>query len=408
MSKKMSSTLCKYKRRLTNAPATRNETLSTTTTSPELSTPTSPITADLYTALDGRSTHPKTIAIVKQHLYYQQQAAAASGSPTAKPKKFRHRRIASGSGTHNYLAASSSPGAFTTSGSSPKSSPVRDRRYQSEPEVARPAVHMVDTQTQTDQQAMMDMSETDASPSPFVASRELAMCLRDSGRGRSIEDLNAATSTAAESKRHSQRRSKRHSHQASVEVMSPVVATTTTPSTADDDEDDDVRLVASPNGNSEELTYLDACSGSDRDPLDAEDVMNSNERLDTRTPVDDDHLERLGRRVSEFFTENRHSIQSVASGSDNGNIGGVVEATTTTSADAADVDLVDAMSFVDGVVSKTAGAGGKVRRGFVSVSGDGGEVTVCRMSDDMCGNDSWTDEEGEDPDNLYLGLRRKR
>lgn len=38
MSKKMSSTLCKYKRRLTNAPANRNEA-NNTITSPELSTP---------------------------------------------------------------------------------------------------------------------------------------------------------------------------------------------------------------------------------------------------------------------------------------------------------------------------------------------------------------------------------
>lgn len=349
--------------------------------------------------MDGRSPHPKTIAVVKQHLEYQQQSSSAH--PVAvqpKPKKLRHRRIASGSGTHSYLLANSGVAAAVAgavgASTSQRSSPMRDRRYQSEPEVARTVVHMVNTETQTDRTSMhMDMSETDASPSPFVASRELAMCLRDSGRGRSIEDLNAATAGDAAlpvtvGKYQPQPQHAQQQRRSSTAAHPPTA-------------------VGSPNGNhSDELTYQDACSdGSDRDPLDAEDVMNSNERLDTRTPVDDDNLERLGRRVSAFFTENRHSIQSAAS-SDNGNNGPTAGETGANDAVAAALQT----SFVDGV----AATGAKVRRGFVSVSGDGSEVTVLRCgdasreSDDMCGNDSWTDEEGEDPDNQYLGLRRKR
>lgn len=354
----------------------------------------------MYTTLDGRSPQPKTIAIVKQHLYYQQQhqhqlqstSAQQQQQPQSRPKKLRHRRIASGSGTHNYLVAGAGSGSTSTTAAFNAASPVRDRHYQSEPEVTR-TVRMVDTETQTDQTTMhMDMSETDGSPSPFVASRELAMCLRDSGRGRSIEDLNVAVDAAPFVRRTSTASRPHSSHRQAATQQQQYGS---------------AAPVGSPNGNSDELTYQDACSGSDREAgFDAtDDRANSNERLDadTRTPehvhVDDDHLERLGRRVSEFFTENRHSIQSAAS-SDNGN-------TPAVGADGA-ADAAAQASFVDGVCGTSAATAAKVRRGFVSVSGDGSEVTVLRPTDDLCGNDSWTDEEGEDPDNQYLGLRRKR
>lgn len=353
--------------------------------------------------MDGRSPQPKTIAIVKQHLYYQQQQQhLQQQSPSAqqqqsRPKKLRHRRIASGSGTHNYLVTGSGAGAGGVSLNA--SSPVRDRRCQSEPDDER-TVRMVDTETQTDQTMHMDMSETDGSPSPFVASRELAMCLRDSGRGRSIEDLNAATAV--------------------VDTAPPPVRRASTASRSQPAQYNCAAApVGSPNGNSDELTYQDACSGSDREPFDAaDDRANSNERLeDTRTPDhdehvvidddDDDHLERLGRRVSEFFTENRHSIQSAAS-SDNGNAPAATDISAAAAAAAAAADAAAQASFVDGVCGTSAATATKVRRGFVSVTGDGSEVTVLRPTDDLCANDSWTDEEGEDPDNQYLGLRRKR
>lgn len=300
---------------------------------------------------------------------------------------------------------------------------------------------MVDTETQTDQSSAMhmDMSETDASPSPFVASRELAMCLRDSGRGRSIEDLNAATTgnsviqkasaavaaipvytSSSSTRRRSSCAALRHASQTLPNVDIAKIMTASNGS-MESPQHLYADAIGSPNGNSDELTYQDASSGSDRDPLDVEDVMNSNdERLDARTPIvddvdavlavvvddvdDDDNLERLGRRVSAFFTENRHSIQSATS-SDNGN---AIGAQTISTAEAVTQQQLQQKSFADGVTSTAAVTAGKVRRGFVSVSGDGSEVTVLRQTDDVCGTDSWTDEDGEDPDNQYLGLRRKR
>lgn len=201
----------------------------------------------------------------------------------------------------------------------------------------------------------MDISETDASPSAFAASRELSMCLRDDVINHSSEL--AMIDSAIVNEEYTLR-----------------------------DENN------SPNGNvmsRSDITYQDACSSPDQ--LDDADAMNSNERLNIRDCSDDDNLEQLGRKVSEFITENRLSIQS--NHSDNGN------------------------NMIDGGLTYDVTAG---RRGFVSVNNEN-EVTLIRCGgsnkkivsvysskskDDRC-DDSWTDEEGEDTDCNY-SLRRKR
>lgn len=192
----------------------------------------------------------------------------------------------------------------------------------------------------------MDISETDASPSAFAASRELSMCLRDN----------------------------------SVELVMIDSAIVNEEYTLRDENN-------SPNGNlmsRSDITYQDACSSPDQ--LEA-DAMNSNERLNIRDCSDDDNLEQLGRKVSEFITENRLSIQS--NHTENGN------------------------NMIDSGLTYDTAAG---RRGFVSVNNEN-EVTLIRCGgsnkkivykskDDRC-DDSWTDEEGEDTDCNY-SLRRKR
>lgn len=272
----------------------------------------------------------------------------------------------------------------------PKSSPVRDRRQLSEPEYRK--IKFVDMETQTEHNSIMDMSETDASPSPFVASRELSMCLRDSGRGRSIEDLSQYCSGDDNSD----------------EAASPAGDNIKNAEYVRDEQSTIPSPAVSPNGNNSmsksDLTYQDACSSPDQ----LDDAMNSNERLDessTRRSSrssnryhqhhdNDDNLERLGRKVNKFFTENRRSIQS--SNSDNGNnhhtTSTLAAQTSTTTGDSND-------SMFDVKAS---------RRGFISVNSDTNEVTIirCASGDEFC-NDSWTDEEGDDPDNQYL-WRRKR
>uniref|UniRef100_A0A182PB91 Mitogen-activated protein kinase kinase kinase dlk-1 n=1 Tax=Anopheles epiroticus TaxID=199890 RepID=A0A182PB91_9DIPT len=82
---------------------------------------------------------------------------APTTTSSGRVKKLRHRRV--GSGTINC---------------SPKCSPCRDRRVQSEPETRQ--VKLVDMETQTEP---MDISEPDASPSPNAASKRMSASLRE-------------------------------------------------------------------------------------------------------------------------------------------------------------------------------------------------------------------------------------
>lgn len=269
----------------------------------------SPIRANLYAQLDGAN-QPKSVAVM----------------PNKSHKKMRHRRV--GSGTI----------------ASPKASPNRDRRYQSEPETR--FVRLVDTETQTD---AMDISETDGSPSPFLSMRE------EHQRPRHVAAV------------------------APLQSSENMVATRTTSG----GEHQAHHELTSPNGNSmstSDITYQDACSSPDL----LDDAMNSNERLEIRECSDDDHLEILGRKVTQLIT------------GENGNLNAYIE-----------------------------------KRGFISVSSDSGEVTVFRPSGvntfakgtgtttgakdlnngdsrDERSNDSWTDEEGEEPSDYNYSLRRRR
>ncbi|XP_055708049.1 mitogen-activated protein kinase kinase kinase 13 isoform X2 [Phlebotomus papatasi] len=269
---------------------------------------TSPVRANLYAQLDGAN-QPKSVAVM----------------PNKSHKKMRHRRV--GSGTI----------------ASPKASPNRDRRYQSEPETR--FVRLVDTETQTD---AMDISETDGSPSPFLSMRE------EHQRTRHVAAV------------------------APLQSSENMVTTRTTPA----GEHQAHHELTSPNGNSmstSDITYQDACSSPDL----LDDAMNSNERLEIRECSDDDHLEILGRKVTQLIT------------GENGNLNAYIE-----------------------------------KRGFISVSSDSGEVTVFRPSGvntfakgtgttagakdlnngdsrDERSNDSWTDEEGEEPSDYNYSLRRR-
>lgn len=125
------------------------------------------------------------------------------------------------------------------------------------------------------------------------------------------------------------------------------------------------------------------------------DYMNSNEQLDVRESSDEDNLENLNRRVSQFFTQNR-LLQSTENGNaslafisinekdgvtvlsrgNNFRTGGVVNTTVYT-----------ANSNVD-----------SFRRDNLNYNNN-------NPTDD--GDDSWTDEEGDESDRSY-SLRRKR
>lgn len=142
------------------------------------------------------------------------------------------------------------------------------------------------------------------------------------------------------------------------------------------------------------------------------DYMNSNEQLDVRESSDEDNLENLNRRVSQFFTENR-IIQS----NDNGN-GSIIDnrllqnmiSTRRSCISINDKDEVTILSrgnhYRTGSVNATVYT---AHSHFDSIRRD--NLNYNKSGDHNCnnddGDDSWTDEEGEESDRSY-SLRRKR
>lgn len=284
-------------------------------------------------------------------------------SMSSKNKKtLRHRRNGSGS--------------FATP---PKYSPTRDRRYQSEPENRK--VQLVERQTQTD---AMDVSETDISPSaehhpnvdvPPPNHRQLPLQLQR------VQQMAAVMA------------------QANIQASNPASVSS-------------AANVASPsNGNSlsnSELTYQDACSSPDQL---IDDVMNSNERLDiTDCCSDNENLERLGRKVIEFINENRLSIQSNSTENGNGGHGsgsgsaggGSVHSTAAPELRDVGVNSSPCLSRCNSTQSRR-----QTRQTENTVNGSAVNNANGDSSHEHLGEDSWSDEEGEDTDDNYA-LRRRR
>ncbi|XP_062543104.1 mitogen-activated protein kinase kinase kinase 13 isoform X2 [Armigeres subalbatus] len=372
-----------------------------TTPSPT-SAPNTPMKATLYAQLDGTNHSPKSVVIIPP-------GVVASGSNSAgRTKKFRHRRV--GSGTFN----------------SPKSSPSRDRRVQSEPETRH--VKLVDTETQTD---AMDISETDASPSPNLASKRMSTSLReeedeleDRLKGDPHPDLNPVQpqTPPPQAYRCGKPQSEDDGEVPEDEENGNSISTPMTNSRSSD------MLTSSNHQQPHQLRDLDdedmeeenVCSSPD--PI--MDAMNSNERLD-RDCSDDDKIDTLDRKVS--FISEKLQQQSVSSGG----VGGHVAQQLTDYSNILNDNnvivyrankMLNGGSFGKGskrldnggaILMKHPTAGGNLNAGGSAVgayvySGNGVvEDHLARQNEEQC-NDSWTDEEGEDPIELYnYALRRK-
>ncbi|XP_032593006.1 mitogen-activated protein kinase kinase kinase 13 isoform X2 [Drosophila grimshawi] len=338
-----------YRRRLNAPPAQQIQQQQSTTPDPE-TTPESPVKCALYAQLDGNC-QPKSYCAVGSTLIIGGCSMASKNKKT-----WRHRRNGSGS-----FAAP------------PKYSPTRDRRYQSEPENRK--VQLVEQQTQTD---AMDVSETDISPSaeqvidvPPPNHRQLPLQLQR------VQQLAAAMAQA--------------------QVKSSSGSETV--------------IDASPsNGNSmsnSDLAYHDACSSPDQL---IDDVMNSNERLDiTDCYSDNENLERLGRKVIGFINENRLSIQSNATtvtengNGGNGGNGAHSPHTTTVSPDLRDT----AVGHSSPCLSRCSSTHSRrqTRQQLTENTTTTGNANG-ESSQEHLGEDSWSDEEGEDTDYNYA-LRRR-
>ncbi|KAH8410728.1 hypothetical protein KR222_001815 [Zaprionus bogoriensis] len=353
-----------YRRRLNAPPPApqQQQQEQSSTPGPE-TTPESPVKCVLYAQLDGNS-QPKSYCAVGSGFLI------GSSMSSKNKKTWRHRRNGSGS--------------FATP---PKYSPTRDRRYQSEPENRK--VQLVERQTQTD---AMDVSETDISPSaehpsadvPPPNHRQLPLQLQR------VQQMAAVMA------------------QAKLQASNPGSISSTA-------------NVASPsNGNSlstSELTYQDACSSPDQL---IDDVMNSNERLDMSDCCsDNENLERLGRKVIEFITENRLSIQSNATENGNGAgsgggsaSGGGGSAHTTTAPELRDVAVNSSpcLSRCNSTQSSRRQIPNRQQQQLQPTENVANGTTVNNANGESAhehlGEDSWSDEEGEDTDYNYA-LRRR-
>lgn len=352
--------------------------------------PTSPQKKALYAQLDGTTNNPESVVL------------ATATPSTGRTKKFtRHRRV--GSGTFN----------------SPKSSPSRDRRMvQSEPETRH--VKLVDTETQTD---AMDVSETDASPSPNLSAKRMSTSLReeqddeeeeeeevdegrdqmpelvqgyrcgkpqseDDGEVPEDEENGNSISTGMTNSRSSEMLTSGHQQH-------PV---------EEEDEDEDEEVGKDREG---------CCSSPDM----LMDAMNSNERLD-RDCSDDDKIDTLDRKVS--FISEKLQQQSILN--DNSILIDNNVTVYTAGGKKGSLGKTAGKRMLDGgstILMKHPAAGGYlnaggsavgayVYRGEVVESGSPFHLTRAALQDQEGCNDSWTDEEGEEPIELYnYVLRRK-
>lgn len=306
---------------------------STSTPSPLSPVVASPAKTILYAQIDSPSSvQPKSVML--------------SSNNSHRTKKLRHRRCGSGN--------------FQT----PKSSPSRDRKTHSEPNDTKV---LVSTETQTD---AMDVSETDAS-SPVrgqpakqakTSGRRITMCL--------YEDESTQKTTIA--------------------YIKPIQNESTN-ETVDDktEKNETVVTPTSPNGNvsmtnSGVSVYRDACSSPDL----LNDLMNSNERLDTRECSDGDNLERLEKKVAEFITDKSR---------ENGNSVDSLPMTAKYSA--------KKRSFIS--VTESPDGGKSFSRNSSVRHSQSRQESHYHHQDERC-NDSWTDEEGEDTYDYAYSLRRKR
>ncbi|XP_058055341.1 mitogen-activated protein kinase kinase kinase 10 [Anopheles bellator] len=393
-----------------------------------------------------------TTATVSQPLNTSSGGLPVTLTTTAsgRTKKLRHRRV--GSGTFN----------------SPKASPSRDRRVQSEPETRH--VKLVDMETQTD---AMDISETDASPSPNVATKRMSTSLReveeeDQERERDGASLGGLRSEAAPGSR--------DDGSPVDEQRSSVYRCSSKPQSEDDgevpeDEENGNSISISTMTNSRSSDMMTTSGGtsehhrygrrlqqqqqqqqhgnlqeeeadgdveeyeddgerecSSPDPI--MDAMNSNERLD-RACSDDDKIDTLDRKVN-IMTERLQSAAVMAYGNllnDNNVIVYRCQQQRLGSGTGV-TKQQQQQQTVEGstILMKHPAAGGNLNAGGGGVgaylysgplaapgsaakgSDETGRVErrLSEHQDERC-TDSWTDEEGEEPvEELFnYALRRK-
>lgn len=321
--------------------------------------PDSPVKSSLYAELDGsqqaRSVVGASPKSVKSPIIPMVNAAITNScAKISNPKKIRHRRLGSADSNYTFILPPMSI----------------DRRN----------IKMVHMETQTE---IMDTS-IDISPCASI-NQEMSIC-----------NLNATNETVITST------TINGSH--NEHIFSTCADQTQT--------EDFLDAIHSNNGNLSDAITIDQCndtvdhhssvhsrSKSCEDIID--DFMNSNEHIEIRESSDEDNLDTLNRRVSQFFTEN-----CLLQATDNGN-GSIIDSRVLMNVMAARRSCIS-INDKDEVTIMSRGNSFRTN----SIHGE----PMCRRnsnykhSDHNCnnddGDDSWTDEEGEESDRDYP-LRRR-
>lgn len=361
-------------------------------------TPDSPVQSpihspvNLYAELDGTQEARSVIAApAKSPKLSTPVNASGGGSPkTPSQRKIRHRRLGSADNNYHFIL--------------PKQS---DRRN----------VRMVHMETQTD--ALDNISDTNVNVCE-LANTVSTMSIKSVSETTSMrgDDDEKAISNRMHTTNHPTQMSMDIATELAEAEASAAAATAencpkngnSPEPNEDDDEDDDDD--ACPD---DTVDHPPANLSSDEQLI--YDYMNSNEQLDIRESSDEDNVEVLNRRVSQFFTQNG-LLQT-----DNGN-GSIIDNRLLLNIMAArrscisinDKDEVTVMSRgnsrgnsfrTSSTASMFGGAG----------SGGGGDSSrrnsiSYKISDHNCnnddGDDSWTDEEGEEDSDHNYSLRRRR
>lgn len=342
--------------------------------------PSSPVTAAAATAT-ATATASVTAAAKSPKLSTPANASASPKTPSQR--KIRHRRLGSADNNYHFIL--------------PKQS---DRRN----------VRMVNMETQTD--AFDNISETNVNVNVNVcdmANTVSAMSIKSASETTSIRGEDDEVKAISDRMMQNTTNRSHSPMDIATELAAAQAAAEETnskngnePADNDDDTcpDDTVDHPSANLSSDEQLIY---------------DYMNSNEQLDIRESSDEDNVEVLNRRVSQFFTQNG-LLQT-----DNGN-GSIIDNRLLLNIMAArrscisinDKDEVTVMSRgnsrgnsfrTSSTASMFGGAGSHAhdssRRSSISY----------KISDHNCnnddGDDSWTDEEGEDSETNY-SLRRRR
>lgn len=306
--------------------------------------------------------------------------ANASASPkTPSQRKIRHRRLGSADNNYHFIL--------------PKQS---DRRN----------VRMVNMETQTD--ALDNISETNVNVCD-LANTVSAMSIKSASETTSMREDDEVKAISDRMMQNTTSRSHSPMDIATELAAAQAAAEAETcpkngnlPDEMDDDTcpDDTVDHPQANLSSDEQLIY---------------DYMNSNEQLDIRESSDEDNVEVLNRRVSQFFTQNGLL--------DNGN-GSIIDNRLLLNIMAArrscisinDKDEVTVMSRGNSRgnsfrTSSTASMFGGAGAGSHAHDSSRRSSISYKISDHNCnnddGDDSWTDEEGEDSDHNY-SLRRRR